>query len=182
MKAVAIWNPDKPSIYSSSIEKIRGYVLFTQTLHDGVKVNIFVEGLADGQHGIHIHEKGVSEIYNLESANCCELLGGHFNVGESWSLTNPNGTRHGEHTGDMCFNITSQDGLSSYTYFDNKISLDKDKENCVLDRSVVIHSDADDMGKGLYLEEEKNVQTLITGNAGDRLACAQIRLIKDPDF
>ena len=182
MKAVAIWNPDKPSIYSTSTEKIKGYVLFTQTEHDGVKVNIFLEGLGEGQHGIHIHEKGVSEIYNLESANCCELLGGHFNVGESWSLTNPNGTKHGEHTGDMCLNITSLKGLATYTYYDNKISLDSAKENCVLNRSVVIHRDMDDGGKGLYLDEEKNAQTLITGNAGDRLACAEIRVIKDPDF
>lgn len=182
MKAVAIWTPDKPSIYSTSIQKISGYVIFTQTFHDGVKVNIFIEGLSDGLHGIHIHEKGVSEIHNLESANCCELLGGHFNIEENWSLTNPNGTRHGEHTGDMCFNINSQEGVASFTYFDKKISLDKEAPNCVLNRSVVIHAEEDDLGKGLYADEDKNAQTLITGNAGDRVACAEIRMIKDPNF
>ena len=68
------------------------------------------------------------------------------------------------------------------TYFDKKISLDKEEKNCVLGRSVVIHADEDDMGKGLYVEEDKNAQTLVTGNAGDRLACAEIRIIKDPNF
>mgnify|MGYP003122818536 CR=1 FL=1 len=182
MKAVAIWNRDNYSKYSHSNEKITGYVLFTQTKHDGVKVNIYIEGLTDGLHGIHIHEKSLSHIKDLETANICELLGGHFNVGESWSLTEPNGTKHGEHTGDMCFNIDSKDNIVNYTYYDKKISLDKNLDNCVINRSVVIHSEMDDQGKGLYADEEKNSQTFITGNAGERVACAEIRLIKDPNF
>lgn len=182
MKATAIWSADKISKYSYSDQKISGYIIFTQTINDGVKVNIYIEGLSEGYHGIHIHEKAVSEIFNLESANCCELLGGHFNTTENWSLTEPNGTRHGEHTGDMCFNIFSQNGIVSYTYFDKKISLDKNLDNCILNKSVVIHSDKDDEGKGVYDIEEKNSLSLITGNAGDRIACAEIRLIKDPKF
>lgn len=176
MKAIAFWNPDKKSKYSFSKEKLKGFVLLIQK-EDCVKVNIFVEGLPDGNHGIHIHEKSLSEIYDLEDANCCDQLGGHYNNEESWSLTEPNGTKHGHHSGDMCLNISSKNGLVNHTYFDKKFRL-KD----VLDRTIVIHEDEDDGGCGLYLDEEKNVQSLVTGNAGERLACAQIRLITDKNF
>lgn len=181
MKAVAIWNPDKKSPYSYSSENIRGFVIFTQ-LEECLKVNIFIEGLSDGKHGIHIHQKGVKDVSDLDSKNCCELLGGHFNLGESWSLTEPYGAKHGSHTGDMCLNIESFDGQATHTYYDYKISLREDEENCVLNRSVVIHQDEDDLGKGFYSNEEKNIQSLITGNSGDRIACAEIRFINDEEF
>jgi len=82
----------------------------------------------------------------------------------------------------MCLNIESYDGQATYTYFDYKISLREEEENCVLNRSVVIHQNEDDLGKGLYSDEEKNIQSLITGNAGDRIACAEIRMIIDSSF
>ena len=177
MQAIALWNPEKLSKYSFSSIKLKGFVLFTQ-LEDSVKVNIFVEGLSEGNHGIHIHEKGLAEIRDFNDIDCREKLGGHFNVEEKWSLTHPNGTKHGRHTGDLCLNIHSKDGVVTHTFFDDKISLYEDDERSVINRSVVIHKDEDDGGKGLYLDEEKNVQSLITGNAGERLACAEIRLIK----
>jgi Cu-Zn family superoxide dismutase len=176
MKAVAIWNPDKKSKYSDSFIKMKGFVLFIQK-EECVKVNIFIEGLEDGNHGIHIHEKGVSEVINLGSANCCDELGGHYNSEESWSLENPLGIRHGEHSGDMCLNINSSNGIATYTYYDKKINVEE-----IIGRSVVIHEDEDDGGKGLYIEEEQNIQSLITGNAGKRLGCAEIRLILDENF
>jgi superoxide dismutase, Cu-Zn family len=171
MKAIAIWNPDKKSIYSYSTINLKGFVMFIQK-EDNVKVNIYLEGLPEGNHGIHIHEKGVSEIIDLDNNNCCDQLGGHYNLEESWSLENPTGVRHGEHTGDLCFNINSVNNVATYTYFDNKINLED-----IIGRSIVIHEDEDDEGKGLYIEEEKNINSLITGNAGIRLACAEIRLL-----
>ena len=177
MEAIAFWNPEKLSKYSFSSVKIKGFVLFTQ-LENSVKVNIYIEGLSDGNHGIHIHEKGLSEVNNFEDIDCCEKLGGHFNVEEKWSLTHPNGTKHGEHTGDLCLNILSKDNIVTHTFFDEKISLHEDDDRSIIGRSVVIHKDEDDVGKGLYLEEEKNVQILVSGNAGERIACAEIRLTK----
>ena len=181
MKAVALWDYNKLSKYSFSLLKVKGFVLFTQ-LEKDVKVSIFIEGLPDGKHGIHIHEKGVSEVINFEDIDCCDKLGGHFNISESWGLTEPNGTKHGNHTGDLCLNINSIDGVASYTYIDEKISLREEDENCVLNRSVVIHEDEDDLGKGFYADEDKNVESLISGNSGKRICCAEIRLIKDKNF
>jgi len=181
MKAIALWDPNKKSKYNFTLENISGYVIFTQ-LESNVKVNIFIQGLTEGKHGIHIHEKGVSEIFNIADADCCDKLGGHFNIENSWSLTDPHGIIHGQHTGDMCLNITSKNGVASCSYYDDKISLIEGDENCVVNRSVVIHEDEDDCGKGLYSSEEKNIKSLITGNSGSRLACAQIRVIKDENF
>lgn len=183
MKAVALWSTKKNSKFSYAVIPIHGCVLFSQPKKDDqVKVNIFVKGLPDGLHGIHIHEKPVSEVIDLDEANCCDQLGGHFHVGEKWDLNTPNGTRHGKHTGDMCKNIYSELSKTAYTYYDDKISLYRDEDNCVLNRSVVIHEDEDDEGKGLYIEDKKNIESLITGNAGARLACAEIREILDPNF
>ena len=183
MKAVALWNPGKISKYNYSTINIRGFLIFTQhNRNESVKVSIYISGLPDGLHGIHIHEKSMSEISDIDDANCCNLLGGHFNVGPKWAVDEPNGTRHGHHTGDLCMNISSVYGTVSHTYIDDKISLFEEDENCVLEKTVVIHEDEDDEGKGLYIEEEKNIQSLITGNAGARLACAEIRPILDPNF
>lgn len=181
MKAVAIWDYNKLSKYSYSSLKIKGFVLFIQ-LENKVKVNIYIEGLPEGKHGIHIHEKAVSEVMDFDSSDCCDKLGGHFNVEEKWSLTEPNGTKHGSHTGDLCLNINSIDGIASYTYYDKKISLREEDENCILNRSVVIHENEDDLGQGFYSNEEKNIESLISGNAGKRICCGEIILIKDKNF
>ena len=181
MKAVSLWDYNKLSKYSFSLLKIKGFVLFTQ-LEKYVKVNIFIEGLPEGKHGIHIHEKPVSSVINFDDIDCCDKLGGHFNVEEKWSLTEPNGIKHGQHTGDLCLNINSVDGIASYTYIDDKISLREEDENCILNRSVVVHENEDDLGKGFYAEEEKNAESLISGNAGKRLCCAEIVLIKNKNF
>lgn len=181
MKAVALWDYNKLSKYSFSLIKVKGFVLFIQ-LEKNVKVNIFIEGLPEGKHGIHIHEKGVSEVLNFNDIDCCDKLGGHFHVGEKWSLTEPNGIKHGFHAGDLCLNINSIDGVASYTYFDDKISLKEENENCILNRSIVVHENEDDLGKGLYESEEKNIESLISGNSGKRICCAEIREIKNKNF
>lgn len=185
MKAVCIWSPGKKSKYSfSTIINLKGFVIFSQDKpSDEVKVVIYINNLKDGFHGIHVHEKSMEEITDLNAANCCNQLGGHFNSGEEkWSCTTPHGTVHGMHTGDLCMNINSENGTAYFSYYDSKISLFNRNKNCILNKTVVIHEDEDDMGLGVYEDEDKNIETLITGNAGKRLACAEIRKILDPDF
>jgi Cu/Zn superoxide dismutase len=183
MKAVSLWACNRKSRYSYSIiPNLKGFVYFVQeNPSDDVKVIIYVNGLPDALHGIHIHEKSMSELKDV-SGNCCEQLGGHFNVGESWSLTTPHGKCHGQHNGDLCMNIMSKNNKAYFCYYDSKISLFKSDERCILNRSVVIHEDPDDLGKEIYTEEDKNIASLINGNAGKRVACSEIREIKDPNF
>lgn len=177
-KAIVLWNKDKNNKYSLSEKPLDGYVFFVQeTVDSHVKITVYLEGLEDGEYGFHIHEKGLSQCEDLTTVkNCCDSLGGHFNVGDKWSPLEPRGTKHGNHTGDLCFNIIFEDGKSDFSFVDEKISLYIEKENCVIGKSLVIHQDRDDMGLVRYPEEEfkKNINRFITGNAGERIACGEI--------
>ena len=177
-KAIVLWNREKNNNYSLSEKSLDGFVLFVQENIDSVvKISIYLEGLEDGEYGFHIHEKGINSCENKENVkDCCDSLGGHFNVGVKWSPLEPRGTKHGEHTGHLCFNIIFEDSICSFDFTDDKISLYNEKENCVLGKSLVIHQDRDDMGLVRYPEEDfkKNINRFITGNAGERIACGEI--------
>ena len=104
-------------------------------------------------------------------------MGGHFNgVIPKWSEENPTGTKHGKHLGDLCFNIWGNgDNIAFGECETNKISLIPNKLNCILDRSLVIHENEDD--EGCLNTENKPGKSWITGNAGNRIACAKIQSI-----
>lgn len=138
--------------------KLNGYVKFIEK-ENYVRVEVNITKLPKGKHGIHIHEKG-----NLLVKDCkgCK---GHFN---------PYNKNHGDrkdkerHVGDLG-NIESIQGQSNIVFRDNLIKLSG--KNSIIGRSVVIHKDEDDLGKG------DNKESLITGNAGSRLDCAVIGLM-----
>ena len=164
---------------SMSVHNITGSVKFTQrTYHDPVTVYVEIKGLPDGFHGFHVHEKPIED-FGEDVTACCDKLGGHFNVGEKWSLENKNGTKHGikGHNGDLCNNIYSKYGICNYYFKDDMISLYADDPRCIIGRSIVIHEDKDDLGLPDYTDEKKQIDKLITGNAGKRIACGNILLI-----
>lgn len=138
--------------------KLSGYVKFIEK-KNYVRVEVNVSKLPKGKHGFHIHEKG-----NLLVKDCngCK---GHFN---------PYNKNHGDrkdkerHVGDLG-NIESIHGQVKIVFRDNLIKLRG--VNSIIGRSVVIHKDEDDLGKG------DNKESLITGNAGSRLDCAVIGLM-----
>ena len=181
MKAIAIWHSDIKTKQSISNSPLEGFVSFIQNSIDSpVLVKVYLSGIPEGAHGFHIHEKGMEEIEDCDDVfDCCDKLGGHFNIGEKWSPLTPGGTKHGNHTGDLCFNIHSAGGIIDAEFFDQNISLYKAHPGCVINRSLVIHEDEDDQGKGIYRDEEKNKQSLITGNAGKRIACGQICIVPE---
>lgn len=118
--------------------------------------------------GLHIHNKYLNEedILNNNCAKACV----HFNSGKTiFSETNWGGTKHGQHTGDLKFNAVFENGICQELFFDNKISLYSTEKNCILNRSLVLHDKRDDCGLG------GNLESLKTGNAGGRLACANIK-------
>jgi len=179
MRAIVLFHPHKKSLYSMSEKPLEGFVLFKQEDEESpVKVTVYLEGLDEGSHGFHIHEKGFSEIEKCDDVrSCCDRLGGHFNVEPTWSLDNLTGTKHGHHNGDLCFNIVSEKGLVQHYFLNDKISLFKDSPKCVLNRALVIHEEEDDMGYGNYADEDKVIESYINGNAGKRIACGEIKMI-----
>jgi Cu-Zn family superoxide dismutase len=175
MFAIVRWGDENQE--SMSVDNIIGCVNFYQKdIFSHVSVSVNIKGLPSGIHGFHVHEKRIED-FGEDVLECCEKLGGHFNVKEKWSLENQTGTKHGinGHNGDLCNNIFSDHEKFCETYFtDSKISLYEEDEKCIIGRSIVIHEDPDDMGLPDYLDPQKNTQKFITGNAGKRIACGNI--------
>lgn len=174
MYAIVKWSVEDKNL---SINKIQGSVKFYQEdRNSDVSVSVNIDGLPTGLHGFHVHEKKIED-FEGDVMDCCDKLGGHFNVGDRWSLENQSGTKHGQngHNGDLCNNIYSDENKHCEIYFkDSKISLFEEDEKCIIDRSIVIHEDPDDLGLPDYQDPEKNTQKFITGNAGKRIACGNI--------
>jgi Cu-Zn family superoxide dismutase len=76
------------------------------------------------------------------------------------------------HVGDLGNIKTNNKGEAKYTFYDNVIKLRGSKCN-IFGRGLIIHQDEDDCGKG------GNAESLKTGNAGKRIACAVIGFSKE---
>jgi len=115
-----------------------------------------ISGLKPGKHGFHIHEFG-------DLSDGCDSAGAHYN---------PDDVNHGDldngHVGDLGNVVAGTDGVADFTLVAKRVDLTGDRS--VVGRSIVIHSNADDLGKG------GDAESLKTGNAGDRLACGVITL------
>lgn len=124
----------------------------------GLEFTVELTNLKPGLHGFHIHEAG-----NLEEGckSCCL----HFN---------PLNKEHGgpddgreRHLGDLGNIEADKKGNCKMVIRDKYLSLRGYKYN-ILGRSVVVHEDPDDLGKGGNAESKK------TGNAGARIGCGVI--------
>jgi len=122
-----------------------------------VKINVHVHGLLPGKHGFHVHEKG-----NLLKSDCSQCKG-HWN---------PTNKTHGglndvnSHAGDLGNVQANENGEVSTHIATNKLTLYG--KNSILGRSIIIHEDEDDLGKGNHDD------SLTTGHAGKRIDCAVI--------
>ncbi|KAK6638136.1 hypothetical protein RUM44_008561 [Polyplax serrata] len=138
--------------------RIHGNITFSQ--NDGGTVTIWgkVVGLPPGRHGFHIHETG-------DVTSSCSSTGAHYNPFKKnhGALVDPE-----RHVGDLGNIIASPDGVALISITDNVISLTG--PYTILARSVVVHADADDFGKGVFPDSSK------TGHAGPRIACGVIGL------
>lgn len=70
------------------------------------------------------------------------------------------------HVGDLGNIIANADGYAHTSFTDNVIRLIGTRS--VIGRAIVVHSDIDDLGKGMHPDSKK------TGNAGGRVACGVI--------
>lgn len=121
---------------------------------DKIRVTGSIAGLTPGaEHGFHIHEVGDCSAPDGSSA------GSHFN---------PTGHEHGRqgheqhHLGDMDNLKADQNGRAVVDQLLHGVTLGDQAETDILNRSVIVHQDADD-----YHSQP-------TGNAGARLACGVI--------
>lgn len=142
---------------------VKGVVHFQQIYGQNfTTVSFDLHSLPPNQvKAIHIHEYG-------DTRKGCQSLGGHWN---------PDGTRHGSiyvnindsHAGDLINNLQPDSfGNFRFQYKDPRITLFGSIHISIIGRSIVIHEKPDDYGLG------NNKETKITGNAGDRMACAVI--------
>lgn len=137
-------------------DDVKGTIMFMQRPGEPTLIKGKISGLKPGKHGFHIHEFG-------DLSDGCDSAGAHYN---------PDDVNHGDldngHVGDLGNVVAGTDGVADFTLVAKRVDLTGDRS--VVGRSIVIHSDADDLGKG------GDAESLKTGNAGDRLACGVITL------
>ena len=141
---------------AKSGSQVRGEIKLTQV---GSRVRIAgeVTGLAPGEKGLHIHERGDCSAADAASA------GGHFDSHEpkNWS------TRHGgphaadRHSGDLGNIVFDQNGKAVVNMMVGGIAVDQGPIG-IIGRALVVHFLADDL------------KTDPTGDAGARAACGVI--------
>lgn len=141
--------------------RINGTVHFIEE-NDTVKIHIILLGLnPNSQHGFHVHEAG-------DLTDTCKSMCAHFN---------PFNKNHGgpndieRHVGDLGNLQTDKDGNVNYIMYDKIIKLSG--KFSIIGRGLIIHEDKDDLGKG------NEDDSLITGHAGKRIACAVIGYSKE---
>ena len=132
-----------------------------------VVVKYDISGLAPGPHGLHVHEKA-------DFSAGCASAGGHWN---------PHGKHHGDvadapecHAGDLGNIIADATGRAVGSVVSPLLRLSG--EHSIVGRSVMVHADEDDLGRGDHSEPGVNGKTSrTTGNAGARVACGEIVLV-----
>lgn len=143
---VTMYNQDKEEVGTAVIRPV----------YTGVKITLEASDLPGGEHGFHIHENGICEAPDFESA------GSHFNPTDS-----KHGFEHpeGPHAGDLPNINVDKDGNVFKDALAKMVTLEKGQENSLLKEggtALVIHSGADD-----YKSQP-------SGDAGERIACGVI--------
>ncbi len=115
-----------------------------------------ITGVENVEHGFHIHEFG-------DLSGGCDTAGAHYN---------PDDVDHGDledgHVGDLGNVTADENGVVALNVTAPRVDLSGDRS--VVGRSIIIHSDKDDLGLG------GDAESIKTGNAGERLACGVITL------
>ncbi|CEG82761.1 hypothetical protein RMATCC62417_16775 [Rhizopus microsporus] len=105
-----------------------GLARFVQVDEDTCLIDITVEGLSPGNHGIHIHESG-------------DISSGWKSTGEHYNPTNrPHGDMHNGHVGDLGNITVDENGWGDLVVESNRI-----KVWDVIGRSMVITENEDDL-------------------------------------
>ena len=145
------------NLASSSGSLVSGK-LTLRPMGDGVHISGTVGGFTgNGQHGIHVHEKGDCTAVDASSA------GGHFN---------PAATVHGRagsgahHAGDMDNLTADSQGVARIDIHLQGVTLGGGAANDIAGRALVVHMAPDD-----YRSQP-------AGNSGARVACGIITVVR----
>ncbi|QQK80929.1 superoxide dismutase family protein [Salicibibacter cibi] len=143
-----------------------GTVSFNERDGD-TRITAEAENLEPGFHGFHIHEEGICEPDAEE---------GPFDTAEGHYA--PEDNEHGEHAGDLPPLYVKEDGTADMSIEVDRFTPDELVEE---ETAMIIHSDPDNFAHipDRYTSEEQDESgpdedTLDTGDAGDRVACAVI--------
>jgi len=149
---------------------VSGTVTLTEEPGGSVLVEYDLVGLKPGAHGFHVNE-------SADFSNGCVSAG---------PIYNPHGKRHGgpkdseRMVGDLG-NVTA-DGTGRAKGKLSSTLIKLKGPYSVVGRSMMVHADADDLGKGDNSKASESglpkngFCSLVTGNAGARLACGEIKL------
>ena len=135
--------------------KVEGEVVFLNT-PKGVRANALFTKLPPGDHGFHIHKAG-----DLRGEGCkgaCD----HYSLNPEAHHGGPPGSGGERHTGDLG-NVSCDRGTYENSYYLSGVSVED-----LWGRSVIVHADPDDLGKGPFED------SVTTGHSGKRIACAII--------
>ena len=127
--------------------QIHGYIKISE-VNSGLLFDVNIKGLSSGKHGFHIHRSGND--FDGPAGLCS-----HYNPtgGKHSYLNDING-----HYGDLGNLIFDKDGICQMKIISKLL-----RSGEILGRSIVIHSDEDDLGFS------NNQESKITGNSGSRI-------------
>ena len=148
---MSIYTSMEKAVAVFSTRSVKGTVLFSNR-KNGLHIEAEFTQLPKGLHGFHIHKAG-----DLRGEGC-KLACDHYHKGPPCNHGGPPSLKGERHTGDLG-NV--EEGRYTYTLHDVTVS-------DILGRSVIIHADADDYGKG------NKEDSLTTGHSGARIGCAVI--------
>ena len=181
---------------------IRGSVVISQEKPDcPAYYQVNLKGLKpNSYHGFHIHDKPITSAKDLNKT--CQSCGGHFNPTGKQHGSVLNDLPQERHAGDLINNLRADStGTVKVSFYDDMAILIPTNKTpyTVMGKSIVIHEDRDDLGRQgvspvlpyvdsknirydgspeddvhFYQDEKKRDESLVTGNAGARLACGNI--------
>ena len=132
--------------------------LVLRPMGDGVHMTGEIGGLKPGDiRGFHIHEKGDCSAADASSA------GGHFNPGAQAHGRAGQGAHHAGDTDNL---VADAKGVARVDAHLRGVTLGGSAANDIAGRAVIVHAAADDYA------------TQPTGNAGARVACGVIRVVR----